>query len=695
MKRIVWGLILGTFTSVNVESAVITHWNFNSSPPDASSTTGTSGPAAGGGTASLLGSVTASFSGGSGSDTNSDNTGWNTASYPGQGTANKTAGVQFNVSTRGFSNIVVSFEQRPTGTASKYYRFQYSANGTDFVDFAVINLSAANTFHPEAIPLGNITAVEDNPNFAFRVVSEFENSATGAGAAGYAPVSGTSYSTAGTVRFDLVTISGDPLSPGNTPPSISNIANVQLNENSSTGPIPFEVGDAETPPADLDVTALSSNLQLIPLSRILLGGLDEARTVEITPEPGQFGVATITLTVTDEGGLFAVESFLVTVLPLNTPPVLSAIPHQHTLVNTPTAPIPFTVEDAQSAPSLLTPALSSSNPTLVPVSNILLSGTGTNRTVTLTPASGESGTALIKITFTDPGTRSSSASFVLMVVPTATALLHETFSYDDGSLVTNTGMFWSTHGGTAGQTRITGGKLGIQGSQSEDINTPLLRSPHTPESNGTLYVSFDLTFSTFPSSGGDYFAHFGSSTFRGRLFAGTANAASGRLRLGLSNGGSTPNVQLATDLATGTSYKVVLRYTVGSPSTTLWIDPAGEADPSVTAADSVSTASISAFSIRQASGIGNSTLDNLKVATSFSDVVNATAPRIAIRRTANGAEIVWPMAARDAGYKLESSSFPTSGDWPDVEEQPQVDGTNLVLPVNGTTADWFYRLVRP
>src|SRR2546428_11366192 len=86
----------------------IAQWNFNSVPSDGSPTTGTNVPSVGNGTASLVGGITVSFSTGSTNDpaSSADDSGWQTTGYPVQGTDNKTAGVQFNVSTAGYSNIV-------------------------------------------------------------------------------------------------------------------------------------------------------------------------------------------------------------------------------------------------------------------------------------------------------------------------------------------------------------------------------------------------------------------------------------------------------------------------------------------------------------------------------------------------------------------------------------------------------------
>src|SRR5204863_327676 len=59
---------------------------------------------------------------------------------------------------------------------------------------------------------------------------------------------------------------------------------------------------------------------------------------------------------------------------------------------------------------------SSSNPTLVPNGNIVFGGSGANRTVTVTPALNQFGSATITVTVND-GTDTASDTFVLTVTP--------------------------------------------------------------------------------------------------------------------------------------------------------------------------------------------------------------------------------------------------------------------------------------
>jgi lipopolysaccharide/colanic/teichoic acid biosynthesis glycosyltransferase len=96
------------------------------------------------------------------------------------------------------------------------------------------------------------------------------------------------------------------------------------------------------------------------------------------------------------------------------PPVISDIPDQVVAQNTSTDQIPFTIGDAETAATSLSLNGSSSNPSLVSNENILFGGTGPNRTVTVTPAPNQSGTAVINVVVSD-GRLTASDSFSLTV----------------------------------------------------------------------------------------------------------------------------------------------------------------------------------------------------------------------------------------------------------------------------------------
>jgi hypothetical protein len=211
----------------------------------------------------------------------------------------------------------------------------------------------------------------------------------------------------------------------NNAPTISSIADITMAQNSSSGPLAFQVTDVETASGLLEVTASSSNQTLVPDQNIQLGGSRNDRTVIITPAPNQTGQAQITLTVKDTGSppgtagnvRTASASFNVTVSggAPNTPPTISDIAGVITRKNSASPVIPFTVSDAQTALGFLTVTAESSNTTLIPVDNIFFGGSAGNRTVFITPGLDQTGTATITLTVTDAGGLTDSTSFPITV----------------------------------------------------------------------------------------------------------------------------------------------------------------------------------------------------------------------------------------------------------------------------------------
>jgi hypothetical protein len=673
-------------------AATVSYWNFNSEPPDGSASSGTTASAIGFGAASLLGGTTGTFAAGSGSDPSPDNTGWSTAGYPPANAGNKTAGVQFRVSTRGYSNIVITWDQRVSGSASRYARFQYSLDGSEYVDGPVIEMASNNTFYAKSVSLAGVSGASDNPNFGFRVVAEFENSASGSGLNGYVTPLGASYSVAGTVRFDAVRLNGDPLNPDNTPPTIEPIPDLTTLENQPIVDYPIVISDDGTPDGELIVRVTSGNTNVIPSSGLVLAQAGAGRRLTITPRPNVFGDAVITLTASDAESLSAARSFRVTVIPVNVPPAISAIPHQRRVLGGENAPVPFTVSDVETSAEALAVSVVSSNPSLIETTGFSVEGTGGDRLLRLVPVAGQAGTAVITVRVTDAGGRAAQTAFVLSVVPVSTTLWWETFGYADGPLVENAAGLWQTHGGTTGQVQVLEGRVRLSSGQTEDVHVLL---PDGVISTGSIYLGFDVRFSALPT-GGEYFAHLNhASGFRARIFAGTNGAAPGFFRLSIGNGGSSGLGQSARDLALNTTYDVIVKYDVAGALSSLWIDPVAESDPAAAATDSTTSVSINSVALRNASGIGDLRIGLLRIGRSFADVAGTSAgsgPMLSVVEVGDQLEVSWPATA--TGYRLQSNPGVRSTDWTDELTTPAAAGGRSVVSLPKTGASRFFRLIR-
>lgn len=181
-------------------------WNFNDSDTNADG-----GLFASSSSIALIGGTTATFASGSPQDSSATNRAYNTTTYPTQGTNNRSAGIQFSVPTTGYYQIKIRFDLRWSNTASKFVRLQYTTDGSSWNDAALLVATGGDTWY--SVGYGQLfeytftdTAVENNANFAFRLVTEFDP-ATGQYTA--ARPSST-YSPNGTLRYDLVQVEGVP-----------------------------------------------------------------------------------------------------------------------------------------------------------------------------------------------------------------------------------------------------------------------------------------------------------------------------------------------------------------------------------------------------------------------------------------------------------------------------------------------------
>jgi hypothetical protein len=189
---------LATNQPCAADTATITQWSFNSGLT----------PWIGSGSISFLGGVSWAWVSGSPLTVQA----LNTSVYPAQDSGNKSAGIQFKVSTAECQNIAIWWYQRVSPAASMYERLQYTTNGTNYIDFPTpIVMFTTDNFELKQCDLSSFAAVNNNSNFAFRVVTEFESTATGGTNNDYVTVSGTAYYTVGTVRFDLVTVTAERL----------------------------------------------------------------------------------------------------------------------------------------------------------------------------------------------------------------------------------------------------------------------------------------------------------------------------------------------------------------------------------------------------------------------------------------------------------------------------------------------------
>ena len=98
----------------------------------------------------------------------------------------------------------------------------------------------------------------------------------------------------------------------NDPPSISQLVDIVIDENTTSSPIAFTITDVDHSSEELQVSVSSDNLQLFPNASLILSGTDKNRYLTLTPTPHYSGDSQITLKVSD-GSLTDETHFMVTV----------------------------------------------------------------------------------------------------------------------------------------------------------------------------------------------------------------------------------------------------------------------------------------------------------------------------------------------------------------------------------------------
>ena len=236
---LVVGLVVGQVAVMTVGApakpahalTTITQWTFDYN------NTSTPAPSTGIGTALLVGGTTAPTSPPtySGFPNVSGNFGWQTTTYPLQGSNNKQAGVQFQISTTGWQDIQFSFNIRHSNASANTIVVRYSTDGgSTFTDVATYTVNVGDQWYTRTVDLSGYPAVNNISDLRVRVVAAF---APPTNTQYVASNPNSSYSTSGTLRFDNVTFRGNAISSGDVSPTVTAVTppngatNVPVNSN--------------------------------------------------------------------------------------------------------------------------------------------------------------------------------------------------------------------------------------------------------------------------------------------------------------------------------------------------------------------------------------------------------------------------------------------------------------------------------
>jgi len=337
------------------------------------------------------------------------------------GTSNESSGVQFNVSTAGYSGVIVQWDQRFSNTSANTVRLQYTTDGITWNNFTMTGSNttlcagsinngrfennAGDVYRRVIVNLSAVTAVDNNPNFRFRAVAahyqgtgQFRQSGNSANVA-----------TGGTWRFDNVMVSGTVISN----PTVN--LSVSTNTGSEVGATAITV----TATASTPVTGNQTVNLNVTGAGITAGDYNLSNTTITIPNGSTIG--TETFIVVDDSDIEGTETATLSISNPSSGITLG--------VNTTQS---ITITDNDFAP----------NPTVnLSVSSNTGSEAGTTAiTVTVTSSSAVTGNQTVSLDVTGTGITASdyNLSNTIITIPNGLTTGTETFTVVDDAVVEGT-----------------------------------------------------------------------------------------------------------------------------------------------------------------------------------------------------------------------------------------------------------------
>ncbi|MBF8305490.1 MAG: family of calcium-binding protein [Acidobacteria bacterium] len=341
------------------------------------------------------------------------------------------------------------------------YRPEAGFNGLDSFTFKVSDGSAESL--PATITLA-IRSINDPPVAYDQFVALAEDSSQGLLLTGHDPEGGW-------LAFQIV----EPPKNGSVNGAPPNLTYTPARDFHGEDRFTFKVsdGDLESAPAAVRVSVRPVNDAPVPENQFLTVTQGRSRIVTLTgndaeagplqfmlaslpakgllsgkppnliylPYPNERGLDSFSFKVSDGVLESAPGTVQLALTEKTSGPTISTIADQTSRNGEPTAKLPFTIGDLETAPEKLVVAASSSMPALVPSENIVLEGSGPARTVRVNPASAQPGTATITVVVWDEDGLAATPAIELItpgdfsVVDPATPLVVEAKATDpDGAI---------------------------------------------------------------------------------------------------------------------------------------------------------------------------------------------------------------------------------------------------------------------
>ncbi len=262
----------------------------------------------------------------------------------------------------------------------------------------------------------------------------------------------------------------------NLAPTVGSISAVDAFDGQAVGPVAFTISDAETAASELTVVGTSMDESLIASDSISIGGSGANRTVSFATQSVVSGSTTIRLAVSD--GVNSTNGVLRVNITKNAAPVISGLEDNYTIegdgsINA----LAFTLSDRDTALSSLDVSVSSSNSLIASQFGLKLKGTGSQRTLDITPNPGMTGTVVVTVSVSD-GIQTAAQSFNLRVVAPEQVVKILGFTVDQSLAVVEvenrqnaTFSLWKIHSVDGVWERVEDVKT-VVGSQSTTLIDP-------------------------------------------------------------------------------------------------------------------------------------------------------------------------------------------------------------------------------
>jgi PKD repeat protein len=188
-------------------------------------------------------------------------------------------------------------------------------------------------------------------------------------------------------------------------------------EDSPAIQLPFEIYDLETPATQLYLSVNCEPDNCGPYTQVQITGQGNNRFLEAVPLKNQSGSTMITIILMDENNASISQSLTLTVLPVNDLPKMSTVDDCTIDEDVMAYEISVQVTDIESPSNDLQLNAFSSNKTLLPDDNIEITGTVSERKISVSPATNASGTSQILLIASDPDGSMMTQTFTLTVLP--------------------------------------------------------------------------------------------------------------------------------------------------------------------------------------------------------------------------------------------------------------------------------------